>query len=246
MLAPRDRGILQDLRETGQSDEAAKKIEAVRIVYVSESESGGDAGGENAGGMEMSPEKIRELMQSLHKSGGQAGSEMAQDPKIKELLEKGGDFQANFMAFLQSPEGAEFRKKIESAVSSTMAGTGAGAAGGSVITLAIQEPGESYALAWSARKAGEGWMFSALPTDSATRARASEWDGKSAVVGFTPDKPQAEASEAGRPDLGGGGGNGSGGSGSNSPSSPPPPEPAPSPGTKKNTPAGPVRIPGGG
>src|SRR3954469_9213249 len=57
MLAPRDRGILQDLRETGQFDEAAKKIEAVRIVYVSESESGGDAGGENAGGMEMSPEK---------------------------------------------------------------------------------------------------------------------------------------------------------------------------------------------
>lgn len=105
------------------------------------------------------------------------------------------------------------------------------------VVLAIQEPGAAYVLKWVAVKPGDKWAFAAAPSLAATKARASEWDGLPAssyapsAFAFTP----ASSSP----------------SGSNAPAIPEPEKPAPE--TKedtgertKQTPHGPVTIPGPG
>lgn len=69
------------------------------------------------------------------------------------------------------------------------------------VYLAVQEPGQAYVLAWLASRAGDTWIFSGNVSTSATRARASEFDGASEDVlskdpapGITPfAAPQADA-----------------------------------------------------
>lgn len=103
--------------------------------------------------------------------------------------------------------------------------------------FAVQEPGAAYLMGWNAEKAGDSYVFKAAPTQRATRARASDWDSIGpaafAVVEMGSGPSEEMAQDVGTTiDEGGAGDDGF-------------EEPERSPG-RKNTPAGPIDIPGGG
>ncbi len=105
---------------------------------------------------------------------------------------------------------------------------------GSVV-IAFQEPGSSYVLSWMAVKAGEQWIFTAAPSTSASKTRASEWDGLSftgylptanIAASSMPEIPDSAAAPAGEEKKEEGEGKGGGGD------------------RKVRTPHGPVTVPG--
>ena len=70
---------------------------------------------------------------------------------------------------------------------------------GGVVTLAIQQPGSAYLLAWQGTKAGGSWVFSGAPAAAGSKTRASDFDSGAADPGdptvdpATPDAPDGEA-----------------------------------------------------
>lgn len=116
--------------------------------------------------------------------------------------------------------------------------------------LAIQEAGSAYALRWSATKSGGNWVFEPLPSTAQSLPRAADFDTQSlsdlslteaavvpppvatapgATAGGEPAATPAASTPSSTPAAPSG------------PSAPPPPAPR-----RKNTPSGPVTIPGGG
>ncbi|MEX2218237.1 MAG: hypothetical protein WD749_05705 [Phycisphaerales bacterium] len=100
------------------------------------------------------------------------------------------------------------------------------------VAMAIQDPGGAYLLGWTLRRDGEGWSVAAAPTPSDTRARASDFDGQRISAALAPRDEGGDATpeeEDNRPKEE-----------APAPANEPPPT---APG-RKNTPAGPINIPG--
>lgn len=107
--------------------------------------------------------------------------------------------------------------------------------GTGALQVAVQEPGRAYLLAWTAMPAFESFVFAASPAPGGTRARASDWDG-----GAEYTAPALGATQSGNEDR----------VGDQAPPEAPeapaaPEEESESGPRRKNTPAGPVTIPGG-
>jgi hypothetical protein len=137
-------------------------------------------------------------------------------------------------------------KQLETAKSQAAAPAAAAAAPpaevatGLGVLLAIQDPAGAYLLGWQADQSGEAWLFTNTPTNPDVRPRASAWDGIG-EAGF--GAPAVHAAE----DTAGANAGSAGKSVADQTDAPAPSEPAPSePGPrKKNTPSGPITIPGG-
>jgi hypothetical protein len=102
----------------------------------------------------------------------------------------------------------------------------------STVGMAIQAPGGAYLLAWNASKAGDTWTFAAAPSQQDSKPRASDFDGVSISTSVLP----AETTSITRPT--------SGAPGEKAPEAPAPAT-DPSGPRRKQTPAGPITIPGG-
>jgi hypothetical protein len=111
------------------------------------------------------------------------------------------------------------------------------------VLLAIQDPAGSYLLAWSAEKSFDKWVFTNAPATNSVKARASAWDGIGAG-GFGEMLAAGPETPADKREPGGGGSSSEPSSGGSSGGGSSPSAPAPGP-TRKNTPSGPITIPGG-
>ena len=70
-----------------------------------------------------------------------------------------------------------------------------------VVMLAIQEPRGAYPLSWAVAKAAGTVVFTAMPTPSVVRPRASEFDTLAISAGIdTPAAPDAGAPSSGKPE----------------------------------------------
>ena len=109
---------------------------------------------------------------------------------------------------------------------------------GAQLVLAIQDPGVSYVLGWTAVKVNEAWVFSATPTTANTRPRASDWDGLDFSV-FAAAGGSASAAVATPEET-------SSGESKNTSEEKKEAAPPSDGGKTVRTPNGPVKIPGGG
>jgi len=107
------------------------------------------------------------------------------------------------------------------------------------VYVAVQEPGTAYLFGgWIANRAGDKWVFTAVPSAKMNKKRASDFDSESAVSLAGIEAPPAPAGEAPK--------EGDAAGGEAAPGAPAAPA-APAGGPiKKNTPNGPVTIPGSG
>lgn len=105
-----------------------------------------------------------------------------------------------------------------------------------LVGMAIQVPGEAYLLAWTGNKSGDTWVFSNALCQDDKKARASEFDNVAIQSTALPKDDVVFTRPAA------GGHVTPGASGSNAPA----PDSGPiTPKGTKNTPAGPIKIPGG-
>jgi hypothetical protein len=234
MLARGDRAILDDLRSRGEWESEVRKIEQVRVVYLNQDGVRGEAAP-----AEMTPEQMEAMMQQVREQARQlglsAGMEAAlqmtpeQRAQMMAAAQSGGGLDAIMQQFASMPGGEAFREQLQGLVAGAMAGP---TVDGPVVTLALQQPGGAYVLAWNLRGTPGNYTFASLHTVDAVRRRASEWDGRPGLAGAV------------MPDLA------AGSSETQTPGSAPAPEeggaeePGRTPG-RKATPAGPLTIPGG-
>jgi hypothetical protein len=151
-------------------------------------------------------------------------------PAMKRLLTPPGQ---NLVDELVSTGGwSEATKSIEQVRVVSVSGTTEEAPATSLIGFAIQGKDGAYLLAWNGARAGDAWVFQHAYCQGDVKPRASDFDGISIASGFDPasltEKP--EATEGSRTNA--------------HSTTEPPPEPARDP-REKNTPAGPIKIPGG-
>ncbi len=110
----------------------------------------------------------------------------------------------------------------------------AGSDAGGMLSLAVQEPGSSYVLNWTITGADGKFVFAGMPASSQVLARASDWDTANVMPAVSgPSGPKLDPSAI-KP-------------GEEVPHSDTPatPEPERDP-RRRNTPNGPVTVPGGG
>jgi len=197
----------------------------------------------NSGGLgSISPSQLAEQVKEAMAAGV--------GPGIVDMLEKQGTMTAEQISMMRTqmekfasmtPEQiAEEMKTALSAMSNADGGIPALEASGGIPTrgvlIAIQDPRGAYLLGWGALQAGEQWRFTNAPAAAGDRSRASAWDGVG-PLGFVytsvasgsfmdtlPEGVEGLDTDAG-----------SDASPSDEPGGP----------TRKNTPAGPVTIPGG-
>jgi len=154
------------------------------------------------------------------------------DPGAKAILEE----------LVSSGGWGETTKKIEQVRVVSLTNTGEEKPGTASLGLAVQVPGQAFLLGWSGTRVGDAWLFKNAWADGATKTRASEFDGAS--VGGGPSAAASEPSESEAP------ASASAGPASRKSASGAKPEakPAADPDAdkKKNTPVGPVTIPGTG
>lgn len=239
LLTRKGQAVLDELIGSGGWVEATKKIEAVRVVLVRE--------GVDVSGVSKAPRVagIEEQLKSL--------PEEAREMVRQQLATLTPDqLDATFETMSSHLKAAGISDddltKMKDAMQDNMeAMQAAKASHGSAlgVLVAVQDPQGAYLLGWAAEQAGEQWVFSNAPAMPEVRPRASLFDGigpegfrevQLAAMPVTPVAPPKD-SDSDVHDSGGGGS-----SPPSTPSSPSAPAtPAP---TRKNTPAGPVTIPG--
>lgn len=274
MLTRNAQALLDDLQDKGEWEDATGKIEAVRVVYLGPAPAilnmasiasnmdqmqdmmatmmpkimalGAAMEQVLAGIPPEAQEAIRAKAQEIQAVGqgvkpGTSPEQMtsqareAMDVMIRELEAAGAapDAVANLRSTFE-----EFIKAMPAMPEAVADGGGSGGASTAVI-LAIQDPAGSYLLGWTADQAFDKWVFTNAPTSRDVRARASAWDGigeagfGEMVAAMPPplmDDPSGSSSPGNSPS--------SGGSSGSSPSDSQSPN-------RKNTPAGPITIPGG-
>ncbi len=130
----------------------------------------------------------------------------------------------------------EGTKPIEQVRIIAVSGTGEAHVDSSQVGMAIQGRDGAYLLAWNGHRDGDSWTFASAPCQADVKPRASDFDGVSLASsggGAPPPEPVKETKKSSQPaDKKG----------------PEPAPAAPTPGgpIKKNTPAGPITIPGSG
>jgi hypothetical protein len=232
MLSRADRAILDDLRSRGEWESEVRKIEQVRVVFLTESGVQADSSS-----VEMQPEQLEALMKQVGEqarqlgldAGMQAALQMTPEQRAEMMtaMQSGGS-EAMMKRMLEMPGASAFREQLESLMTGALAGP---SVDGPVVTLALQQPGGAYVLAWNLQGSPGNYTFASLHTVDTVRRRASEWDGKVGLAGAImpdlPEMPEAPQGTADQPQDAGGGD-----------------QPFGTPG-RKSTPAGPVSIPGG-
>jgi hypothetical protein len=233
MLVRSDRAILDDLRARGEWDAEVEKVEQVRIVYLSEH--GADVPVrlpdmstliQQIGLPADLPDTAKQMMQGMMErmmtqmaddpgALAEAARQQLQDPTVRQQLEQAGMSLSQIEAGLQGLESGEAGGRIS----------------GPVVTLALQQPGEAYVLAWNATRTAGTWTFRSLHTENAVRRRASDWDGRAGLAGMIV----AEADEVEAPPT----------PGATSPETGEAQQQDPGGPLRKQTPVGPVTIPGG-
>ena len=104
--------------------------------------------------------------------------------------------------------------------------------------MAIQDPAGAYLLGWTLKREGEGaWTVSAAPTPDDKKPRASDFDGQRITAASTRSGGETPASDSADSDSASPG---------KKAEAPPAEKPAQGGDRIKRTPAGPIKIPGGG
>jgi len=247
---------LSGLVDSGEWTEATQPIEAVRIVYAGSFDASmamsGGGGGSLSGSMSTMIDQLKKALDAgagvgaldvLEAQGVIPADQMA---VMREQMEK-------FSSMSAEEVGEEMKKALAtmgdggdaSGASGASGGMDAGAVAGMVPTrgvlLAIQDPRGAILLGWGALQSGEQWVFTNAPAADGDKPRAAAWDGIG-PMGFmyspmaTGPAVQDGPTETGAaPGDAGSGGTDGGGTPSADPSGP----------TRKNTPSGPVTVPGG-
>ncbi len=243
---------LASLVDDGSWAESTQPIEAVRIVYAGPYDGGAIAGGAAASMSAAMSQMMEVIRQGLDAGGGEGvfeyiSRQMAgqiSPEQIEEARRKYEEYSNlkpdEFVKKLQ-----EEMAKVAGSMPEMPAVDPSALAGGSAthgVLLAVQDARGAYLLGWGASQAGDHWVFSNAPAAEGERPRASAWDGIG-LMGFQYSTVSAGALfDDLFGDLPGAlpGGGSPGSSDPGSPSSEPGREPG-----RKNTPSGPVNIPGG-
>ncbi|MBX3377621.1 MAG: hypothetical protein KF678_11540 [Phycisphaeraceae bacterium] len=125
-------------------------------------------------------------------------------------------------------------KAIEQVRIVSLSNTTEAEATSTLVGMAIQVPGEAYLLAWNGKKQGGSWMFTNALSQGETKPRASDFDGVAIqTTALPPADPVFNRPDAAAP-------------GSTAPAAGAPAGDAPSNPRRRNTPGGPIDVPGGG
>lgn len=234
------RGVLDELLNTGEWDEAVSMIEAVRIVYAQDGGASDEPSpvDEAETYMKRLEDKVRDrvaspdpidaqfIMALFEELPDEAKQMMAGVQGMMQSMPAISDPQAKQMFLTQILRGLDVgRQQLDQMVSSFS---------GDSVTIAIQTPGEAFLTRWAIGRAGSSFVFSGLESIADVRPRASDFDGVSGELRFAgPSLPSLPV------DFGGGAGG-----------LPPPPPPTTTPsdspsGPTRRTPSGPITIPGG-
>ena len=236
MLDASGKALLNDLTTSGAWAEQTKGLEAVRVVFV-----GGGVSFTRAGA-------TREQMQAILDASPDTPEPVRKaflDAMEKMQTPEGrGELRANTQAMLDaakaggaSPE----RIALIEEIMRTFDPAPTEASGGTGVLIALQDAKGAYLTGWRAVQVGETWTFGGAPSSPAARPLAQNFDGigaagfmggsAEAAAPVEQPKKEGDSADAGEKAEEGGGGGGGGGE---------------DPGRRKSTPAGPIRIPGGG
>ncbi|MFT3686231.1 MAG: hypothetical protein QM783_15145 [Phycisphaerales bacterium] len=165
MMSNRAKGVIDGMVSDGSWDEIKGRIEAVRIVYAGSPGSVGDI--ERQAGIAqmkaMWPGQLAAFDDLLTKRG----IDKNEKDRLKEFFKQ------------------ELQKQLDAAQNSKTglgdeADTSNPAGGGDtlemVMLMAVQTPMGADLLGWTARKAGDSWVFNNASTLNSARAKASDWD----------------------------------------------------------------------
>ncbi len=240
--------VLNTLDASGEWAESTAGIEAVRVVYV------GDAGDAftpeldiNAIGAklmagpvadalkEVPADKMPAVIEALRTLGTDATPETVGN--IAKSLEDAG-LDAALAKKIQ-----DAATSASSAIAESMGAENAGAGMhfSRVVVIAVQDDKGAFLLGWGIGDQSEAVHFGNAPTAGVTKRRASDFDsiglaafGASKAASADAPAPEGEGETPKKPDEPGGM--------TNQPGN----DPAPRDPNRKNTPGGPITIPGGG
>ena len=188
MMTARAKSVVDSLVADGTWAELTPRIEVVRIVYAGSPGTVGDL--ERQQGLAqmkaMWPSQIRAFEDILIKRGVDKNETARLLEQFKTRLEE--EFTK-----------AQFEKVLGSASTSEGATPDPAIGGDSsemAILIAVQTPMGADLLGWTARKAGDNWVFNNASTLGLPRAKASEWDnvgmfGFSLGTGKAPVAPKS-------------------------------------------------------
>ncbi len=224
---------LEDLVADGTWFDSTAKAEVVRVTFLAEVDDSGQAVERPVEIPEFDADEFKNQMQDMMgdvpaEMQGFANSIMEgftkafSDPQFQQAMReqaeaaaKAVESQESFDAFLATlpPESADQLRSIGyenfRRMSGSMGSMGGEATTGSVVVLAIQQPGEAYRLRWDAVRSGESYKFRPLDVSERVAARASAFDGDPAVpmrmaalslpdeVGPNGESPTSEGGDTG-------------------------------------------------
>lgn len=199
MMQNRAKGVLELLENDGTWSTLAGRIEAVRIVYAGSPGAVGDL----------------ERQQGIAQMRAMLPAQLKNYEDV--LIKRGMDINeiARYMEeFKKEIEEAVVNAQLESAMNSAMSGDSAALSALAslpnadenpemAMLVAVQTPEGAELLGWTARKAGDAWIFNNASTLSTARVKAKDWDGVG-MFGFSLGIGQAaaEASTPRRPGEG--------------------------------------------
>lgn len=255
LLDAKARELLSELRNSGAWQDQTKQVESVRVVFL-----GGVNLGESAAARAAYATDPAAIRAELDAIGDKLPFDTAE--KMKEWAEKlptpegrkeiADELQKTVEAMKASGSANEMQQKTFEEMIKMLradaapAGAEAGASIGALI--AVQDPRGSYLTGWRAINVGDTWSFTGAPATPETRPRAEAFDGVGAqgFQGVVIVKKPADDKKPG--DAGADGADGADGApGADGDGGDSDKKDKPDDGDKKkNTPAGPVTIPGGG
>jgi len=189
-MLPRAKAVLDSMVNDGSWSELGPRIEEVRIVYAGTRGSVGDA--EKAEGIKqmkaMQPGQMRAFEDRLIKMG--------MDKNEMERFK--AQYQLELDADILKAQFDRAGGKSEDGSTPAPAPTDPSAISDApemALLIAVQTPTGAELLGWSARKAGESWMFNNASTLNSARAKAADWDsvgmfGFSLGTGKAPVPPK--------------------------------------------------------
>lgn len=245
-------GHLVSLVDTGEWSEATEPIEAVRIVYAGPYEGSMSLAGAAAGMGQAMSQMMEVIKQGLEAGGGegifeeiakQMGDQISPEQieeARKKYLEMANLKPEEFVAKLQEEMAKVTADMPDMPAIDPSIMSGAAATHG--VLVAVQDSRGAYLLGWGASSTGEKWVFSNAPAAQGDRPRAAAWDGigpmgfqyATFTAGSVFEDLFLDAAAA----------PGAGDSPSSESPGSPSSEPASEPG-RKNTPSGPINVPGG-
>jgi hypothetical protein len=156
--------------------------------------------------------------------------------KLKSMLDRSG--QTVLDELVSVGAWSDETKKIEQVRVVYLSDTAEKHPDSATVGMAIQDPAGAYLLGWTLKREGEGaWTVSAAPTPPDAKPRASDFDGQRISAASTRPAGEAPSGDAGDSDRA---------SSEKKAEAPAAEKPAEGGDRIKRTPAGPIKIPGGG